>query len=204
MDQKDCPQCAETVKGAAKVCRFCGHQFEHSPPQEPQDQPLSKRQQYVLAGQAARDGSPWRKPSQLISDQPTRRNGIARYVYGSAALVALASLYFFSAQPFSGEADGRERLEKAAKSHIAGLLLDPSSASFKDVVVGDGCVVGDVNGKNLYGGYVGFRKFYYNQKLKFGRLDPSNGESLGDTMRTQSAESVQSSLNFLEQVSGCS
>lgn len=24
---KDCPQCAETVKRAAKVCRFCGHKF---------------------------------------------------------------------------------------------------------------------------------------------------------------------------------
>lgn len=24
---KDCPQCAETVKSAAKVCRFCGHKF---------------------------------------------------------------------------------------------------------------------------------------------------------------------------------
>lgn len=24
---KDCPQCAETVKSAAKVCRFCGHSF---------------------------------------------------------------------------------------------------------------------------------------------------------------------------------
>lgn len=24
---KSCPQCAEKVKAAAKVCRFCGHQF---------------------------------------------------------------------------------------------------------------------------------------------------------------------------------
>jgi Uncharacterised protein family UPF0547 len=27
-DTKTCPACAETVKAAARVCRFCGHQFE--------------------------------------------------------------------------------------------------------------------------------------------------------------------------------
>lgn len=26
-DTKDCPQCAETVRGAAKICRFCRHEF---------------------------------------------------------------------------------------------------------------------------------------------------------------------------------
>jgi len=26
-DEKTCPQCAEQVKAAAKVCRFCGHSF---------------------------------------------------------------------------------------------------------------------------------------------------------------------------------
>lgn len=26
-DEKTCPECAEQVKGAAKVCRFCGHRF---------------------------------------------------------------------------------------------------------------------------------------------------------------------------------
>lgn len=27
-DQKNCPRCAESVKRAAKVCRFCGYEFE--------------------------------------------------------------------------------------------------------------------------------------------------------------------------------
>ena len=27
IEEKQCPQCAETVRGAARVCRFCGHEF---------------------------------------------------------------------------------------------------------------------------------------------------------------------------------
>jgi len=27
VDEKTCPQCAERVKAAALVCRFCGHKF---------------------------------------------------------------------------------------------------------------------------------------------------------------------------------
>jgi hypothetical protein len=30
-ETKTCPDCAETIKAAAKVCRFCGHRFEPRP-----------------------------------------------------------------------------------------------------------------------------------------------------------------------------
>lgn len=29
-EEKVCPRCAETIKFAAKVCRFCGHEFEET------------------------------------------------------------------------------------------------------------------------------------------------------------------------------
>jgi hypothetical protein len=34
-DSKTCPDCAETVKLAARVCRYCGHQFEGPPDAAP-------------------------------------------------------------------------------------------------------------------------------------------------------------------------
>jgi rRNA maturation endonuclease Nob1 len=29
-ETKQCPACAESVKAAAKLCRFCGHQFANT------------------------------------------------------------------------------------------------------------------------------------------------------------------------------
>jgi hypothetical protein len=31
IDEKICPKCAEHIKAAAKVCRFCGHNFSPAP-----------------------------------------------------------------------------------------------------------------------------------------------------------------------------
>lgn len=35
MHEKTCPQCAESVKAAAKICRYCSHKFEHETLIEP-------------------------------------------------------------------------------------------------------------------------------------------------------------------------
>jgi hypothetical protein len=34
-DGKVCPRCAETVKAAALICRYCGHEFEPGEPEAP-------------------------------------------------------------------------------------------------------------------------------------------------------------------------
>lgn len=42
-DEKKCPQCAETVKAEAKVCRFCGYSFENDVSSDPGGSPLPKK-----------------------------------------------------------------------------------------------------------------------------------------------------------------
>ncbi len=56
-----------------------------------------------------------------------------------------------------------EQVIEAAKKSLADTLKDPSSAQFRNVRFVeylDGVVIcGEVNGKNSYGGYVGFKDF---------------------------------------------
>lgn len=47
----------------------------------------------------------------------------------------------------------------AAKEVVSRELKDPASAEFRDVKVAGPAVCGQVNAKNSYGGYEGFRRF---------------------------------------------
>lgn len=48
-----------------------------------------------------------------------------------------------------------------AKAAVAAILRDPSSAEFRNIKVGTGATCGEVNGKNAYGAYAGFKPFVY-------------------------------------------
>lgn len=49
---------------------------------------------------------------------------------------------------------------RQAKEAVAAVLIDPSSAQFRNVEIGhEGAVCGEVNGKNRMGAYVGFTRF---------------------------------------------
>lgn len=59
-DEKVCPRCAETIKAAAKVCRFCNHEFGEPsvaptapmkpPAAEPEGKPSSKGCAKIIGG----------------------------------------------------------------------------------------------------------------------------------------------------------
>lgn len=57
--RKVCPDCAETVQGAAKVCRFCGYRFSTPPPEaEPAYRCNSCRKRYDAPDMRVLDGAP--------------------------------------------------------------------------------------------------------------------------------------------------
>lgn len=97
VDQKDCPECAETVKGAAKVCRYCGYRFDalvvaSTDALVKTEAPiLTERQLYVLAGQAARDASPWKRPPP--SSRPASGPTWWERVFGNARLAKRFTLF---------------------------------------------------------------------------------------------------------------
>ena len=54
-DSKVCPRCAETVRNAAFVCRFCGHEFAAD---DPPAEPSSPRGQQNVSPVSTGDKSP--------------------------------------------------------------------------------------------------------------------------------------------------
>lgn len=62
-------------------------------------------------------------------------------------------------------ADGDQEAIDNAKQAVIASMKDPSTVQFRGIWVRTGkrskAICGEVNAKNSYGGYVGFRKFYF-------------------------------------------
>ena len=55
--------------------------------------------------------------------------------------------------------DRKDGIDEQCKSAVLATLSDPNSAQFRNLEMRGPCLVGEVNAKNKFGGYVGFRKF---------------------------------------------
>jgi hypothetical protein len=72
------------------------------------------------------------------------------------------------------------------KREILRKLKDPESARFRDVRVVDHAACGEINAKNSYGGYVGFRRFYGWQKYSdSNRYYTAEIEGYGDELQVK-------------------
>jgi len=70
---------------------------------------------------------------------------------------------FAASLAIAAHADDAKNLIEVTKQAVAQSMKDPDSAQFKNMAVIDGktrAVCGEVNARNSYGGYVGFRQFY--------------------------------------------
>lgn len=83
-----------------------------------------------------------------------------------------------------------------AKEGIAYLLIDPSSAQFRNVTIvkheegsphyvkeiGGTMICGEINGKNRHGAYVGFIPFVWSKELAVGSMSPNVEQTLKETI----------------------
>ena len=139
---KKCPQCAETVKVDAKICRFCGHEFPEKVAAAPaKKMGLGKK---VLIGFGGLFGV--MVLAQLA--HPTQGAGQGTQ----------------SASKIDIDPDRKEKDTAAylAKQAVPAMLKDPSSADFGDVWgMSASIACGTVNAKNSFGGMAGQTRFIY-------------------------------------------
>jgi hypothetical protein len=146
-DEKICPQCAETIKKAALVCKYCGHQFSA------QD----------IAEQRKRDSRAGNIGCLGIL-------GIIALIVSCSVITTKQSTNSSSASLTSvrDESETIAEFQVAAKTAITSILKDPDSARYQDVLAhalpgtsgGNAYVFcGLVNSKNGFGGYTGFKRF---------------------------------------------
>lgn len=93
-----------------------------------------------------------------MSEQtPSAADKRTAWIVGGAALVvAIGLLILFVAGPTIARQSGVGEVKKLA----AAQLRDPSSAQFRNVARHGIFVCGEINGKNGYGAYNGFMRFY--------------------------------------------
>lgn len=75
------------------------------------------------------------------------------------SLVPLIVLAFLAASATTLAATDDSQLIRKAKQNVTSEFKDPDSAKFRNIRVIRGSVCGEVNAKNSYGGYVGYRRF---------------------------------------------
>lgn len=186
-DEKVCPDCAETVKAAANVCRFCGHQFKRV-------KAPSKR-------------SPYQGPRNDKERKVARNSQIGCAVVVIALIIAVANCSSdappsqtasptSNVQEDTSEAGDESPFDDTRKQSlwivmsrdaIRSRLRDPESAEFRNLRFYSGgsvpVVCGEVNAKNAFGGYTGYERFIAsgdNTDIAFLASDLAEGDSIDE------------------------
>lgn len=79
--------------------------------------------------------------------------------------IGFSLMFMFCAATALADNADNDVLQKKVENLVRERLKDPDAATFKNVYAnklenGGIVICGEVNSKNIYGGYVGFQKFY--------------------------------------------
>jgi len=182
-DEITCPECAETIKAAAKVCKHCGHRLvgDTTPASEPKRSSTNKARlgagaafggiaaiftAALVAHNAQGGGS-----SALISaEHPEAIENASDAAVAEAianaqrqANAQFAAEEEVTAKKTNGGMDNID-LRIAAEANLKALLKDADAAKLRNIFLsriegGNLLLCGQVNSKNTFGAYTGFRRF---------------------------------------------
>ena len=82
-------------------------------------------------------------------------------------------LFILTFATLLGSCSAESREINKAQQAVKELLVDPNSATFRYTRKALMGVCGEVNAKNSFGGYTGFKKFHYSPASKEGNLEVS-------------------------------
>lgn len=148
VDEIACPDCAETIKAEAKVCRFCGLRLSD---QAATSAPTTS----VIDGNSPRQTHVWKNVAAVVA-----------IGFVLSVLIYLQVYEGDTSKPYVDSS-----LIEEGQSAIARQLSDPTSAQYRNLSTAGECLTGEINAKNRLGGYVGFQDFLYDPKSKAAYLD---------------------------------
>lgn len=148
-DETTCPQCAETIKAAAKLCKHCGYRIGDA---NTVTAPVASDEQPTGPLHAPMQFKPWYAAACVA--------GLVAVVGGGVGMAHLMGEQMRTDSP---------AIEATGIAFIKKDLVDPDSAQFTELYSNDHCITGKVNAKNSFGGYVGAVEFYYDDSKKLGR-----------------------------------
>lgn len=213
-DEITCPECAETIKAAAKVCKHCGHRLANAvePDSGAEPSPLNKSRLGALAAFGGIAGifiaalvahNAQGGPSSAFTS--AERPEAIENASDAAVAEAIANAQRQADAQFAAEEEvtakktngGMDNIDLriAAEANLKALLKDADAAKLRNIFLariegGNLLLCGQVNSKNAFGAYTGFKRFIASPNSDAPTLVEGEGSGLSRSQFQQAYSSV--------------